>query len=393
MFRNELMNRNQPLSRCKRHVYRLGLAAITCVIGVVSGMRPSLAQSVCLPAPRLLTTMPMGGQAGTSFDVTISGQSLEGLEQLVFSNPGIVATPKLKDDGSVIANQFVVEIAEDCQPGVYDARAMAALGISSARAFSVGQLPEITQTEKCTTLETALEIQPGSIVNAVLVDRSINHYAFESEEGRRIVIDCAAKGIDSKMNPVVALADANGSDLIVERRGGLIDFTIPASGRYVIKVHDLTFKGGAYYFYRLAVTEVSPDEQARQDPVDQQFAASQRLPRTSSVASFSWPPSGLSADPAAREVEPNNRIKESQKIDLPCDLTGSFFPAADVDSFEFTAKKGEVWWVEVASERVGATDGCFRDHSAIGRRRRSGGYRRALGHCVSGETIVQRIFL
>jgi hypothetical protein len=30
-----------------------------------------------------------------------------------------------------------------------------------------------------------------------------------------------------------------------------------------------------------------------------------------------------------------------------------FYPAADVDTFEFTAKKGETWWVEVASERLG----------------------------------------
>src|SRR5206468_6130166 len=32
---------------------------------------------------------------------------------------------------------------------------------------------------------------------------------------------------------------------------------------------------------------------------------------------------------------------------------GSFYPAADVDTYEFTAKKGEVWWVEVGSERLG----------------------------------------
>ncbi|OYV79272.1 MAG: serine protease, partial [Planctomycetia bacterium 21-64-5] len=42
-----------------------------------------------------------------------------------------------------------------------------------------------------------------------------------------------------------------------------------------------------------------------------------------------------------------------QKISLPCDIAGSFFPAADVDVFEFDAKKGDVWWVEVASERFG----------------------------------------
>ena len=40
-----------------------------------------------------------------------------------------------------------------------------------------------------------------------------------------------------------------------------------------------------------------------------------------------------------------------QRVSLPCDIAGSFFPAADVDVFEFEGKKGEVWWIEVASER------------------------------------------
>ena len=47
------------------------------------------------------------------------------------------------------------------------------------------------------------------------------------------------------------------------------------------------------------------------------------------------------------------RPAQAQRITLPCDIAGSFFPAADVDTFEFNAKKGEVWWVEVASERLG----------------------------------------
>ena len=42
------------------------------------------AQSVCLPAPRLLATMPMGGQVGTEFEVTIRGQTIENLEGLMF---------------------------------------------------------------------------------------------------------------------------------------------------------------------------------------------------------------------------------------------------------------------------------------------------------------------
>lgn len=303
--------------------------------------RVSRGQSVCLPAPRLLTTMPMGGKAGTEFEITITGQFLEGTEQLIFSNPSITAKPKLKEDGSAVENQFVVNIADDCRSGVYDARVMAGLGISSARAFSVGQLPEVTQLTNTTTLDTAMEVDLDSVVNATLVDRNVNHYVFEAKQGQRVLIECASKGIDSKMNPVVAVADATGSDLIVERRSGVVDFSVPNDGRFVIKVHDLTFKGGAYYFYRLVVSDVQPDQQP------------QRVPATQSVASFSWPPRGLAGEVSFDEVEPNNDLNESEKIQLPCDISGSFFPAADVDSFEFSAKKGEVWWVEVASERLG----------------------------------------
>ncbi|HEX5499319.1 MAG TPA: hypothetical protein VFX03_08835, partial [Thermomicrobiales bacterium] len=76
-------------------------------------------------------------------------------------------------------------------------------------------------------------------------------------------------------------------------------------------------------------------------------------PSTHTVSSFSWPPQGLPESAATGESEPNNDRARVQKISLPCDIAGSFFPAADVDLFEFEAKKGDVWWVEVASERFG----------------------------------------
>ena len=38
---------------------------------------PALAQQVTLPLPRLLTLQPMGGQAGTSVEVKVTGEHLE----------------------------------------------------------------------------------------------------------------------------------------------------------------------------------------------------------------------------------------------------------------------------------------------------------------------------
>ena len=310
-------------------------------LAICSVATVAFAQSVCLPAPRLLTTMPMGGAIGSQVEITISGENLEGFDELAFSNPLITATRKLDAAGQSESNKYVVTIAADCAAGLYESRVMTRLGISSSRIFSVGSLPEVVRTTPNTSLATAMELKMNSLCNAVMTPRAVDHYAFEGRKGQRVIVDCAARGIDSKLDAVLVIGDAAGSDLLVERRSGTLDFTVPDDGKYVIKVHELTFGGGPAYFYRLALQEL---------PVG---APVLRLPATRAVSSFSWPPVGLQDRAEISEIEPNNVRSRAQKITLPCDIAGSFFPAADVDVFEFEAKKGEVWWVEVASERFG----------------------------------------
>lgn len=301
---------------------------IICLLSVFAVS--ALAQQVTLPLPRLLTIMPMGGQAGQNVEVTITGENIEEVTELTFSTPKITAKPVA---GAV--NKFTVSIAADAAVGVYDARVMSRLGVSSVRAFSVNKLPEVVRTKANNTLETALPLAVGSICNATMTKRAVDFYSFQGVKGQAVAIDCAAVGIDSRLTPVLILADGKGADLKVNRTGGMIDFTPPADGSYIIKVSDLTYQGGERHFYRLAL---------QKSPAEPQ-------PQTQTVSAMSWPPAGLAASAAAKEVEPNN--KDAQKISLPCDLSGAFFPAADVDTYEFTAKKGETWWVEVASERLG----------------------------------------
>lgn len=301
----------------------------------------SFAQSVGLPAPRLLTTTPMGAKVGSQIEVTISGEHIEDADELTFSDRRITAARKLNAAGQPESNKYVVTIAADCPVGIHEARVMTRLGISSSRAFCVGTLDEAVRTNPNTTLATAMELKVNSICNAVMTPRAVDHYMFEGRKGQRIIVDCATRGIDSKLDATVIIADAAGRDLLVERRGGALDFTVPADGKFVIKVHELTFKGGQAYYYRLALSEL---------PVGAPIV---RMPSTKPVNSFSWPPQGLKEQAELAESEPNNDRTKAQKISLPCDIAGSFFPAADVDVFEFEAKKGEVWWVEVASERFG----------------------------------------
>lgn len=311
-------------------------------LAVLSFTAVAQAQQVCLPSPRLLTMMPMGGSAGSTVEVTVTGENLEDVATLLFSTPGITAKPVMGPDGKPLGTKFTVTIATDAPVGVYDARLLSRLGVSSSRAFSVSHVPEVTRTAPNTTLETALALKTNSICNATMTKRAVDFYTFQGVKGKRVAVDCAAVGIDSKLRPVVIIGDAQGKDLLVNRTGGVLDFTPPADGTYTVKVHGLTFEGGAEQFYRLAISEVTGTGPAP------------RQPATATVSSMSWPPATLAPSPATTEIEAApSGADQVQKVTLPLDVAGSFFPAADVDTYEFAAKKGEVWWVEVASERLG----------------------------------------
>src|SRR5262249_4827599 len=153
--------------------------------------------------------------------------------------------------------------------------------------------------------------------NGAVTNRLIDFYSFQAKKGHRLIVDCATRGIESKLNATVIIADVAGRDLLVERRGGGLGFTAPKGGAYVVKIHELTFKGGPEYYYRLGLWE-----QPTGTPIVRQ-------PTTKAVNSFSWPPTGLPQQAQQAEVERNNDDAHAQRISLPCDISGRFYPAAD----------------------------------------------------------------
>jgi len=330
-----------PLSETERGPGGEVARGLVSLLVALSLAAQAAGQSVGLPTPRLLTVTPMGGRAGTTFEVTVTGEHLDEAGDLLFSDPRLTARRKLDAAGAPVPDRYVVAIAPDRPPGLVEARVMTRLGVSASRIFAVGTLAEETPAKPNHSLAAAQALPVGSVCNGCIADRSADFYRFAAKRGQRLIVDCAARGIDSKLTATVVVGDEAGRDLVVERRGGALDFTVPKDGAYTIKVHDLTFRGGAAFFYRLGLWEQPPG------------APVVRQPGTQAVNAFSWPPAGLPPQAAAAEVEPNDGGDRVQRVTLPCDIAGRFFPAADADVFEFRAKKGEEWWVEVASERLG----------------------------------------
>ena len=356
-----------------------------------------IARAAELPVIRLDSIFPPGGKAGTEVDAAITGADLDDAKALHFSHPGITAEPKEK--------RFVVKIAPDVPPGIYDARVSGLLGVSNPRAFVVSDLPQTTKAGANNTPATALELPLNSTIAGTATAAAADYFKFTAKRGQRLLIDCDAVEIDSRLNPVLTVLDTVGHELETSRRAGLLDFTAPADGAYLLKLHDLTFAGSADHFYRLTLTtgpridfvfppcgkpgakskftlygrnlpggasaniaghdgkpldklEVEIDVPATADARADGLAD----PASAAIDGFSFQLKsphasnpvfiGFASDPIISEYEPNDTAEQAQKITPPCEVAGQFFPAGDVDTFSFDAKKGEVWWIEVISERL-----------------------------------------
>lgn len=358
-----------------------------------------------LPAARLANLFPSGGKAGSNVEVTAAGSDLDEPTRLHFSNKDISATPT--GDG----NKFNVAIGPNVPPGVYEARFVGRFGISNPRAFVVGPLLESNAPTTNTTAASALEVKPDTTLNGRASPNTVSWFKLAAKKGQRLLIECLAESIDSRMDAALVLMDPAGHELERSRTGSLLDFTASADGTFLLKVFDFLYRGGDDYFYRLtlstgpridfvmppaglpgtktnytlfgrnlpggkAVKDFTSDgKPLEQLSVDIEIPTNDRTRQRLSTGLLVRPseaggdgfeyrlrtPKGVSnpvllgfaTAPVVLEKEPNNQPTGAQKLAPPCEVAGQFQANNDPDWFTFDAKKGDVFWVEVLSQRLG----------------------------------------
>lgn len=288
---------------------------------------PAFAQ---LPVIRLHEIFPSGGQVGSTVEVSIAGADLDDANQLVFSHTNITAQVKTNE-----TTKFAVSIGLDVAPGVCDVRVAGAFGLSNPRSFAVGNLTETNTTAKHQNPTNALEIPLNTTINARAEAGAVAWYKFTAKNGDRITIQCAATELDSRMRPVLTLHSA-GLELARSRQDGLISFTATNDAAFLVKVHDLLYRGGTEYIYRLTVST-----KPQMEPKFHRQILSVHVPTNATTA------------PLVAEREPNSKPEDAQKLTAPCEVAGQFSSAGDPDWFTFDAKKGEVFWIEAFSHRLG----------------------------------------
>ncbi|HWE01009.1 MAG TPA: hypothetical protein VG326_01275 [Tepidisphaeraceae bacterium] len=378
-------------------------------------LAPLLAIIVCatavaqLPSAKLTAIFPPGGKAGDTVEVTVTGADLDDATTIRFSDPGVSAKP-VGDSGGATERKYSVVISSAVAPGIYEARVVGQYGITNPRAFAVGDLPEIVgKSSGAASTPTPLPV--GSVANGRCSANAADEYAIELTEGQRVMIECDAHAIDSRLMPIMLLSGPNGRELARSRRGGFMDFTAPAGGVYTLQIHDLLYRGGPDYFYRLTASQ-SPHIDAVFPPAGLPGSKGKYLlfgrnlpggsptdlrgedgkpmeklevqielpsdatapPKPDAIALLGSAGAGIDAiayrlksdkgisnpvligfarAPLVTEREPNDSAEKAQKISPPCEVAGRFYPHGDQDVYTFEAATGDAYWIEIFSERLG----------------------------------------
>ncbi|QDT34313.1 hypothetical protein [Thalassoglobus polymorphus] len=365
-----------------------------------------------LPQTRLYAVSPPGGQIGQDFDVVVtSGADLDELSEMVFSNPKITAKQKTVKNVPV-KNTFVVHVPKDVAPGVYEVRCGGLFGFSNPRRFAIDNSPVALDPADNNSAEKAAPVELGQTVNGRLESgNDIDWFRVSAKKGQRITFDVWAERLDSRMKPVIAIFDGTGRRRLKWSQNPVsgdpvLVFDVPSDGEYCIQLRDITYRNGADYFYRLQVhtnpyieyvwppvgtagTKASmtlfgynlPGGQKNGERLNQIELESLAVeidipaqpdllktecrirPLSGGIDGFSYRHTvdgkvsnpvfiGITDQSVVAEVEPNDDAKQAQSVTVPVEIGGQFKEVGDSDSYRFTAKAGEVYYVEVKAERL-----------------------------------------
>lgn len=367
-----------------------------------------------LPSIRFDRLTPLGAAAGSSVEAEIAGAEIDEVRSLWFDHPGLSAEPIEGKD-----RKFRIQVAADVPPGTYDVRLVGRWGVSNPRLFAVDHgLVDQLDTEPNNVPAQAQAVSVNCAVAGMSDGNNEDLFRFSAKAGQRIVIDCQAGKLDSLMDATMSLSTAEGKLLASSSdhhgRDPLIDFVAPADGEYLIRLYDLSYRGG--FPYRLRITDKPHVEtifpravQVGQNvdlvvlgrnlgeaatisswheaelPYQERIFAFSAPADPSALTNFSFQAhptdhsvlptaatctlSGLqfqlaadgpaspqtlllSDTPVTVEAEPNDNQDEPQVVSLPLVVSGRFDRSRDADWYQFEVSETGSYGFDVYCERI-----------------------------------------
>ena len=333
-------------------------------------------------APTIRLIQPVGGQRGTEVIVTLTGQRLGDIQEILFYQPGITVTKIVGGKDAQAVATF--KIAEGAELGLHDFRVRTATGISSLRTFSVGTLRDVAEVEPNNDFARPQTVSMNVTVNGVAGKEDIDYYEVRAKKGERITAEVEGIRLGLTLfDPYVAILNTKRFELATSDDNALIwqdcfvSLVVPEDGPYIIAVREAAFAGNPQCLYRLHVGnfprptatlpsggkvgehlrirwigdvlgETTTDIDLPGHP-DRHFGLLAHDSRGSAPYPnlFRLSPFGNTI-----EAEPNDTHDRSTPFAPPVALNGVIEKAGDVDCFTFHAKKAQTYDIRVFARQI-----------------------------------------
>lgn len=367
--------------------------------------RPAGAQGRVPDAPQVTDMNPPSAQRGTSVEVSLSGQRLEGTKDLLCrysaypelitpTDRGLKAEVSAATDGQVKAR---ITVAADAPSGLHEIRAVTAAGVTNPIYFFVSQYAQVPEKEPNNVVPQANEVQlPVCVAGVVNGGEDQDVFSFTAKKGQRLVFDVEGfkryappqnnqQGV-SYLDSFILLRDASGRELAFDDDSSKVDaflaYQFPADGKYNITIRDSIYRGRGDFHYRLTigdrptVTAVFPSGGQRGSRVVatvygynldasgatsmrtaipmQPNAGAQEFRLTTAGGVSNAVPVIASAFEEIVETEPNDRVQDATSVTLPVVCNGRFDKLTDVDAFRFQAQGGQRIVCQVEASKLGS---------------------------------------
>lgn len=344
------MSLHLPFPAYRQH--RRGRSPLRPLAGLVLITATLLADAAAaqFPVIELAAVAPPLGQVGTTFELHLAaGENLDAVEQLVFSDPRIVAD---RDTQEAQPGRFRVTIPADVEPGRYELWAVGAAGVSNPRVFAVSRYPVVTlaavsqDESQPTPLETPPEPEPALVIPHRASPARIDYYRLSGsvKSPRRVRLD--AQRLDSRMIGQIRLIGPDGRTLQTARGADGADpkeVIIPAgaTGEFTLAVHDFLYRGGDRYFYALTIASAESDAEPLTAAI-----ANGRLPNGDGLEAVSVVEPKQDVQAVVADAMPSELVP-------PCVIESSFPADRREQVYHFAAEAGRQLSIEVVSQRLG----------------------------------------
>lgn len=334
--------------------------------------------------PEFSSTIPNGGQKGSVWKLTVTGNRLDDFESLIFFSPGF--TQKSVDKIEKNKVELTISVAADVPSGNHLIRLRTKTGISHARQIFVAPFPNVLEKEPNSEFEVAQPIEFNQTVEGVVLNEDVDYYKITAKKGQRISVEADGLRLGYvTFDPYIAILDkdrfekAFSDDTILHRQDGYCSFVAEYDGDYYVMMRESSYRGGGNNYYRLHVGsfrrpdvvypaggKIGSTTKVRFIEKDGAFEEEAKLPSEvdpgfmmyskTQEAAPSGNPFRLVPFDNVLEIEPNeDQVKATASSSgEPIALNGIIEKPGDVDYFKVPFKKDQQVVIQTFAQSLGS---------------------------------------